>query len=85
MPEHLWYTLAASLAGAGTGLVGLSAATAMAQILLRGETGAYRVTAIALASDILGSAVASVFGAYAELISRNGNDTVTVPVVNTAI
>jgi len=27
----------------------------------------------------------SVFGAYTELISRDGNDTVTVPVVNTAV
>ena len=63
MPEYLWYTLAAVLAGAGTGLVGLSAATAMVPILIvlcpsfAGETGAYQATAIALASDILGSAV----------------------------
>ena len=28
MPELLWYTLAATLAGVGTGLMGLSAATA---------------------------------------------------------
>ena len=63
MPEYLWYTLAAALAGVGTGLVGLSAATAMVPILIvlcpsfAGETGAYQATAIALASDILGSAV----------------------------
>ena len=63
MPEYLWYTLAATLAGVGTGLVGLSAATAMVPILIvlcpsfAGETGAYQATAIALASDILGSAV----------------------------
>lgn len=63
MLEYLWYTLAATLAGVGTGLVGLSAATAMVPILIvlcpsfTGETGAYQATAIALASDILGSAV----------------------------
>ena len=63
MFEYLWYTLAAALAGVGTGLVGLSAATAMVPILIvlcpsfAGETGAYQATAIALASDILGSAV----------------------------
>lgn len=61
--EYLWYTVAATLAGIGTGLVGLSAATAMVPILIvlcpsfAGETGAYQATAIALASDILGSAV----------------------------
>ena len=63
MMEFLWYTVAAMLAGVGTGLVGLSAATAMVPILIvlcpsfAGETGAYQATAIALASDILGSAV----------------------------
>ena len=63
MLEFLWYTVAATLAGIGTGLVGLSAATAMVPILIvlcpsfAGETGAYQATAIALASDILGSAV----------------------------
>ena len=31
------------------------------------------------------SAVTSVFGAYTELISKGGNDTVTVPVVNCAV
>lgn len=29
--------------------------------------------------------ITSLFGAYTELISRNGNDTVTVPVVNVAV
>lgn len=63
MIEYLWYTAAATMAGVGTGLVGLSAATAMVPILIvlcpsfAGETGAYQATAIALASDILGSAV----------------------------
>ena len=33
MLEWFWYTLAATLAGVGTGLVGLSAATAMVPIL----------------------------------------------------
>ncbi|MDO4806861.1 MAG: sulfite exporter TauE/SafE family protein [Coriobacteriales bacterium] len=63
--EWLWYILAAAGAGVGTGLAGLSAATVMVPILIvlcpsfQGETGAYQATAIALASDILGSAVAS--------------------------
>ena len=63
MLEYLWYTVAAMLAGVGTGLVGLSAATVMVPILIvlcpsfAGETGAYQATAIALASDILGSVV----------------------------
>jgi len=61
--EYFWYTLAALAAGVGTGLAGLSAATVMVPILIvlcpsfAGETGAYHATAIALASDILGSAV----------------------------
>jgi len=61
--EYLIVTLAAVLAGIGTGLVGLSAATAMVPLLIvlcptfGGEHGAYMATAIALASDILGSAV----------------------------
>ncbi len=61
--EFLWYVLASLLAGVGTGLAGLSAATVMVPILIvlcpsfSGEAGAYQATAIALASDILGSAV----------------------------
>ena len=61
--EYFWYILAAIGAGVGTGLAGLSAATVMVPILIvlcpsfGGETGAYQATAIALASDILGSAV----------------------------
>lgn len=61
--EYFWYILAAALAGIGTGLAGLSAATVMVPILIvmcpsfASETGAYQATAIALASDILGSAV----------------------------
>ncbi len=61
--EYFWYVIAALGAGIGTGLAGLSAATVMVPILIvlcpsfSGETGAYHATAIALASDILGSAV----------------------------
>ena len=61
--EWTWYILAALGAGIGTGLAGLSAATVMVPVLIvlcpsfAGETGAYQATAIALASDILGSAV----------------------------
>ena len=63
--EWLWYVVAALGAGVGTGLAGLSAATVMVPILIvlcpsfAGETGTYQATAIALASDILGSAVTS--------------------------
>lgn len=63
--EYFWYILAAAGAGIGTGLAGLSAATVMVPILIvlcpsfQGEAGAYQATAIALASDILGSAVTS--------------------------
>ncbi|MCD8144584.1 MAG: TSUP family transporter [Oscillospiraceae bacterium] len=61
--EYMWYIIAALGAGIGTGLAGLSAATVMVPILIvlcpsfGGEYGAYQATAIALASDILGSAV----------------------------
>ena len=61
--EWFWYVIASLGAGIGTGLAGLSAATVMVPILIglcpsfSGETGAYQATAIALASDILGSAV----------------------------
>ena len=61
--EWIWYIVAALGAGIGTGLAGLSAATVMVPMLIvlcpsfSGETGAYQATAIALASDILGSAV----------------------------
>lgn len=64
--EYIWYIIAALGAGIGTGLAGLSAATVMVPILIvlcpgfGGDTGAYQATAIALASDILGSAVTSV-------------------------
>lgn len=67
--EYVVVILAAMLAGIGTGLAGLSAATAMVPLLIvlcptfSGEHGAYMATAIALASDILGSAVTA--GVYA--------------------
>jgi hypothetical protein len=63
--ELFWLIVASVGAGIGTGLAGLSAATVMVPILLvlcpsfAGETGAYQATAIALASDVLGSAVTS--------------------------
>lgn len=68
--EYFIVIIAAMLAGIGTGLVGLSAATAMVPLLIvlcptfQGEHGAYMATAIALASDILGSAVTT--GVYAK-------------------
>lgn len=60
-----WFLIIASavFAGVGTGLAGLSAATVMVPILFvlcpsfASETGAYQATAIALASDVLGSLV----------------------------
>lgn len=64
--EYLVVVIAAMLAGVGTGLVGLSAATAMVPLLIvlcptfQGEHGAYMATAIALASDVLGSAVTTI-------------------------
>ena len=63
--EYVWCVIAAAGAGIGTGLAGLSAATVMVPILIvlcpsfTGEFGAYQATAIALTSDILGSAVAT--------------------------
>ena len=63
MMEYVWYVIAAAGAGIGTGLAGLSAATVMVPILIvlcpsfQGENGVYQATTIALASDILGSAV----------------------------
>lgn len=71
--EYAVVILASILAGVGTGLVGLSAATPMVPLMIvlcpsfMGEHGVYIATAIALASDVLGSAVASV--TYA----KNGN------------
>ena len=61
--ELFWYIIASLGAGIGTGLAGLSAATVMVPMLIvlcpsfSGQTGVYQATAIALASDILGSAV----------------------------
>lgn len=61
--EYFWYIIASIGAGISTGLAGLSAATVMVPILIvlcpsfATETGPYQATAIALASDILGSAV----------------------------
>ena len=61
--EIIWILIASLGAGIGTGLAGLSAATVMVPILIVlcpsffTENGVYQATAIALASDILGSAV----------------------------
>lgn len=63
--EFFWYIIAALGGGIGTGLAGLSNATVMVPILLvlcpsfNNEVGAYQATAIALASDVLGSAITS--------------------------
>ena len=68
--EYFVVFVASMLAGIGTGLVGLSAATAMVPLMIvlcptfQGEHGAFMATAIALASDILGSAVTA--GVYAK-------------------
>jgi hypothetical protein len=77
--EWLWYIIAALSAGIGTGLAGLSAATVMVPILIvlcpsfSGETGAYQATAIALASDILGSAVtAYTYGKHKNIDLKRG-------------
>lgn len=70
MSEYLIIIIASILAGVGTGLVGLSAATVMVPLLVvlcpsfQGTHGAFTATAIALASDILGSAVTA--GVYAK-------------------
>lgn len=77
--EWLWYITAALGAGVGTGLAGLSAATVMVPILIvlcpsfAGETGVYQATAIALASDILGSAVtAYTYGKHQNIDLKRG-------------
>ena len=60
--EYLWYVIASLGAGIGTGLVGISAATVMVPIMIvlcpsfAGKMGVYQSTAIALMSDVLGSA-----------------------------
>lgn len=64
--EYFWLIIASIGAGVGTGLAGLSAATVMVPILITlctsfaGEGGVYQATAIALASDILASAVTTI-------------------------
>ena len=77
--EYIWYVIAALGAGIGTGLAGLSAATVMVPILIvlcpsfSGETGAYQATAIALASDILGSAVTTItYGKHKNIDLKRG-------------
>ncbi len=77
--EWFWYITAALGAGIGTGLAGLSAATVMVPVLIvlcpsfSGETGAYQATAIALASDILGSAVTTyTYGKHKNIDLKRG-------------
>ncbi len=77
--EYIWYIIAALGAGIGTGLAGLSAATVMVPVLIvlcpsfAGTHGAYQATAIALASDILGSAVtAYTYGKHKKIDLRHG-------------
>ena len=61
--EYIVVIIAALLAGVSTGLVGLSAATVMVPLLItfcptfQEEHGVFMVIAIALASDVLGSAI----------------------------
>lgn len=61
--EYIIVALASALAGLGTGLVGLSAATVMVPLMIvlcptfGGKHGAFMATSIAPASDILDSAV----------------------------
>lgn len=77
--EWIWLIIAAIGAGVGTGFAGLSAATVMVPIMIvlchsfSGETGAYQATAIALASDILGSAVTTyTYGKHKNIDLRRG-------------
>ncbi len=79
LTEYIWYIIAALGAGIGTGLAGLSAATVMVPILIvlcpsfGGEYGAYQATAVALASDILGSAVtAAVYAGNKRIDLKHG-------------
>ena len=86
--EYIIVFIAAMLAGVGTGLVGLSAATAMVPILIvlcpgfQGEHGAYMATAIALASDILGSAVTTVVYAKNQNIDLKRGWLMTVCIIS---
>ena len=86
--EWLICFLAAALAGIGTGLAGLSAATAMVPLMIvlcptfQGEHGAYMATAIALASDILGSAVTTAVYARNKNIDQKRGWLMTVCVIS---
>ena len=77
--EPVFYVIAALGAGLGTGLAGLSAATVMVPILIvlcpsfSAEGGVYAATAIALASDVLASAVtAAVYIRHGNIDLRRG-------------
>ena len=86
--EYFIVFLAVLLAGVGTGLVGLSAATAMVPIMIvlcpsfQGEHGAYMATAIALASDILGSAVTTTVYAKNKNIDLKRGWLITVCIIS---
>lgn len=91
MFEYLIVAIAAALAGIGTGLVGLSAATAMVPLLIvlcptfGGEHGAYMATAIALASDILGSAVTTIVYAKNKKIDLKHGWLITICIIGMCI
>ena len=77
--EYVWCVISALGAGLGTGLAGLSAATVMVPILIvmcptfSVEGGVYAATAIALASDVLASAVTtSVYIRHGNIDLRRG-------------
>lgn len=77
--DWVWLIIAAVGAGVGTGFAGLSAATVMVPMMIvlcpsfSGETGAYQATAIALASDILGSAVTTyTYGKHKNIDLKRG-------------
>lgn len=86
--EYIIVFLAAALAGIGTGLAGLSAATAMVPLMIvlcpsfQGAHGAYMATAIALASDILGSAVTTAIYAKNKKIDLKHGWLMTVCVIS---
>ena len=77
--EWFWIILASIGAGVGTGFAGLSAATVMVLMLIvlcpsfAGDASAYQATAVALASDILGSAVATyTYGKHKNIDLKRG-------------
>lgn len=86
--EYIVVIIAALLAGVGTGLVGLSAATVMVPLLVvlcptfQTEHGAFMAIAIALASDILGSAVTTYVYAKNKKIDLKHGAIMTVCIIS---